>query len=138
MLGFRSSTRERIVVRREVQTRCQAVTEDEFRLIGERVFDISTNGILLACDDGVKLGQPLILSINAPGTNEWFDAEGVVARIVEGYRPDDRGYCAGVRFTALDFESWRTLTRSLRAIEEPAKLPFLRRLQLGMRIRFAY
>ncbi|MBK8171244.1 MAG: PilZ domain-containing protein [Sandaracinaceae bacterium] len=138
MLGFRSSTRERIVARRAIKTRCQAVTEAEFRLVGERILDLSTNGVLLACDDGVRIDEPILLSINAPGTDEWFDAEGKVARIIEGYRPNDPGYCAGIRFTALDFESWRTLNRSLREIEEPAKLPFLRRLQLGMRIRFAY
>lgn len=138
MLGTRTNPRERIVARRAIKTRCQAVTEDEFRLVGERVLDISTNGVLLACDDGVRLGEALILSINAPGTDEWFDAEGKVARIIEGYRPNDPGYCAGVRFTALDFESWKTLSRALRNIEEPPKLPFLRRLQLGMRIRFAF
>jgi hypothetical protein len=117
---------DRASVRRAVRARCQAVTESGFRLVGEKAFDLSTHGLLLACDAGVEVGETILLSIEMPATGEWIDAEAVVARLIEGYRHGDRGYCAGLRFTAIDFESWRALRVGLRGTPPPVPTRSLR------------
>lgn len=121
---------DRTQVRKAVRARCQAVAEDGFRLIGEKVLDLSTEGLMLACDAGVVVGETILLSIEMPQRagkpGEWLDAEAVVARVIEGYRNGDRGYCAGLRFTALDFESWRALRNGLRGATPPVPSRSLR------------
>ena len=122
---------DRATTRRAVRARCQAVAERGFRLVGERALDLSTHGLLLACDAGVEVGEAVLLSIEMPAAapgepREWIDAEAVVARIVEGYRNGDRGYCAGLRFTGIDFESWRALRHGLRGTPPPVPTRSLR------------
>lgn len=80
----------------------QAVALERFELIGERVLDCSAEGVLVACDQRVSLGDRVLISFAVPGTPLWFDAESEVVRIIEGLRPGDRGYCAGLRF--IDFD----------------------------------
>ena len=75
---------------------------DGFRLLGERVLDLSTRGMLVACDDGVQAGEEVVVSFRAPVSGRWLDAEAEVARVVEGWRPWDPGYAAGLRFTRMD------------------------------------
>ena len=117
---------DRKTVRRATRARCQAVAEDGFRLIGERALDLSTDGLMLACDARVVVGETVLLSIEMPTTREWIDAEAVVARIVEGYREGDRGYCAGLRFTAIDFQAYRALRHSMRGAPPPVPMRSLR------------
>lgn len=117
---------DRSTVRRAVRARCQAVAERGFRLIGEQALDLSTHGLLLACDAWLEVGEPVLLSIEMPMTGEWIDAEAVVARIVEGYRHGDRGYCAGLRFTGLDFDSWKALRHGMRGTPPPVPTRALR------------
>ena len=89
-------------LRRSVRTSCQAVALDGFRLLGERVLDLSTRGMLVTCDQPVDLGEEVVVSFRAPNGGPWLDAEAEVARLVEGWRPSDPGYCAGLRFTHFD------------------------------------
>lgn len=116
---------DRESVRRAVRARCQAVAERGFRLIGEKAFDVSMHGLLLACDASVEVGETVLLAIEMP-TGEWIDAETIVARLVEGYRHGDRGYCAGLRFTAIDLECWRALRFGLRGTPPPIPMRSLR------------
>ncbi len=85
-----------------VSSRGQAVSLDGFRLVGERFLDASAEGVLLACDERVELGEPVLVSFPLPGSDLVFDAETEVVRIVRGERPGDPGYCAGLRFTSFD------------------------------------
>jgi hypothetical protein len=94
--------RKRRSVRRAVHARCQAVALDGFRLVGERILDMSPRGLLVACDDRVDVGEEVVVSFRAPGGGPWIDAEAEIARVVYGFRPEDRGYGAGLRFTKLD------------------------------------
>ncbi len=94
--------RQRRSVRRVVRTRCQAVALDEFRLIGDRILDLSPRGLLLACDDRVETGQELVISFQAPHGGPWIDVEAEVARVIGGWRPYDPGYAAGLRFTHIE------------------------------------
>ncbi|MBZ0121346.1 MAG: PilZ domain-containing protein, partial [Sandaracinaceae bacterium] len=80
-----ASTRRRSV-RRAVRARCQAVRLDGFRLIGERILDLSTRGALLACDAPVRRGDHLLLSFRCPNGGPWIDADVEVERVVEGWR----------------------------------------------------
>jgi PilZ domain len=94
------STFHRRAVRRAIRTRCHAVELGDFHLIGERVLDLSPRGMLVACDDQAKVGDDVMVSFRAPGSDGlWLDAEAVVARVIEGLRPGDPGYCMGLDFT---------------------------------------
>jgi hypothetical protein len=94
------SKRYRRAVRRAARTRCQAVATQGFRLLGERVLDLSPRGMLVACDESVSLGEQVIVSFRAPGAQAlWMDAEAEIARIINGFRPADPGYCIGLDFT---------------------------------------
>ena len=61
--------KQRRAVRRAVRARCQAVTAD-FELLGERAFDLSPRGMLVACDLPVALGEEVIVSFALPDDYE--------------------------------------------------------------------
>jgi hypothetical protein len=91
---------QRRAVRRAVRTQCQVVGVQEFQLLGERMMDLSPRGMLVACDRQARIGDDMLVSFRVPGRDElWLDAEAVVARIIEGQRWGDVGYCAGLDFT---------------------------------------
>jgi len=93
----------RRTIRRAVRSDCTAFTANEYREIGTEAFDLSTQGMLVACDQPVEIGDPIALFFKAPGVDElWLDAEAEVTRIVRGMRRYDRGTCMGVRFTYIE------------------------------------
>lgn len=94
--------RHRKSLRRAVSSPCQAVTLDPFRLVGERILDLSPRGARIACNAPVKLGDRILLSFRAPQSGAWIDAEAEVVRIVRGRRAGDSGYGAGLRFVDLE------------------------------------
>ncbi len=110
---------QRKTVRRAVGTVCQAVTEEGFRLLGERVLDLSAEGMLLSSDQEPELGADVIVSFRAPGTGIWLDAEAEVARIVRGRRRSDRARGIGLRFRSLDRVARAVLDASLRGHPPP-------------------
>ena len=126
MEAIRLMASDRNAVRRSARARCQVVSERDFRLIGEQALDLSTEGLLLACDDAVQVGERVLLSLEVPGARTWIDAEAVVVRVIEGYRDGDRGYCAGLRFTAIDFDAYRALRHGLRGAPPPVPTRALR------------
>lgn len=118
--------RTRRSVRRAVRTRCEAIALHGFRLLGERVLDLSTRGMLVACDTAASLGEEVVVSFKAPG-GPWMDAEAEVARLVEGWRPWDPGYCVGLRFTRFDGSSRGELLTRLAGMPPPIPSRPLRR-----------
>jgi hypothetical protein len=106
----------RRTTRHRVHARGQAVDPARFSLVGERFLDVSAEGCLLACDDGVAVGQTLLLSFALPSTGLWFDAEAEVVRVIEGWRDGDPGYAAGLRFTDFDRRDRLELGVDLRAL----------------------
>jgi PilZ domain len=92
----------RRTTRRALRTSCQAVATSGFRLVGERILDASTDGLLVACDTGIALGEEVLVSFQTSGSSIWYDAEAEVTRILAGWRTDDPGYCAGLRFTHIE------------------------------------
>ncbi len=119
MLRTLVHARQRRVMRRAVRVDCQVVRERDFRLVASQGVDVSPTGMLVATDETVLTGEPLIISFRLPRTERWFDAEGTIARVVHGRRPGDRGRCFGLQFDDLDPEAQWLLARALRDIPPP-------------------
>lgn len=88
-------------LRRSVQLACQVVRERDFRQVARWIVDLSPEGLLVPAEWPVLTGQPLILSFRAPLSGAWIDAEVVVARVIHGRRPGDRGLGLGLWFEHL-------------------------------------
>jgi hypothetical protein len=111
--------RRRRILRRAVRSECHAVATEGFRLLGERVLDLSPYGLLLAADEGATRGDDVLVSFQIPGCRRVFDAEAQVARVIEGWRPSDPGYALGLRFTSIALEDRIFLTQRLRGTPPP-------------------
>lgn len=118
MVDFLNESRRR-GTRRRVRTRCRAVHWGRFELVGERLLDLSPNGALLACDAGVRAGDEVLLTFRMPWLGPDVLVLAEVARVLEGYRYGDPGYCAGLRFLDLDPSDRVELCRRLAMLEEP-------------------
>lgn len=111
---------QRRAVRRAVRSECQAVQLDEFRLVGERVLDLSPVGMLVSCEKTTRVGDDVLVSFKAPGADApWLEAEAEVARVVHGARAADRGYGAGLRFTYFERSARNELLTRLVGLPPP-------------------
>jgi hypothetical protein len=88
-------------VRRMVRIGCHARRMEDWRLVGDRVVDLSPEGMLLLSDERVEEGTTLVVSFQATELPIWFDTCATVARIIQGRRPGDTGRALGVRFETL-------------------------------------
>ncbi len=123
------TTFHRRAVRRAVRSRCHAVASREFSLLGERMLDLSPRGMLIACDGPAQIGDDVVVSFRAPGLDgPWLDAEATVARIIEGLRPGDPGYCIGLDFTYFEKCSRDELLTRLAGLPPPVPQRRLRTL----------
>lgn len=89
---------------------------DDFKLVGERILDLSPRGMLLACDTRMELGQEVLASFRSPWLGPNMVVLGTVARVIEGWRLGDPGYCVGIRFIELEPEPARELSDRLRLL----------------------
>jgi hypothetical protein len=89
------------LLRRSVQTRCEVVREHDFKLVGTRVLDLSTRGLLLETDLRILTGEDLFVSFKSPTSDRWYDCTGTVARVVHGRRRRDVRRAVGVAFDRL-------------------------------------
>lgn len=105
--------------RRAWQGRCHAISLHDFRMMGQRVLDLSPHGLLVAADTPVEVGERVLVSFQAPRGDGWFDAEARVARIVEGWREGDPGYCMGLRFTGIPLSTRLELRQRLQGLPPP-------------------
>lgn len=110
---------QRHAMRRAVRLDCQVVRQHDFKLLGARTLDISTEGMLIETDVNVLTGEEVIVTFRAPRTHQWFDCEATVARVVHGRRPGDRGACLGLSFDTLDDWSRMMLRSDLRGLPPP-------------------
>ncbi len=110
---------DRRSVRRAVAVDCQVVAEDGFRLIGEQTLDLSEMGMLVRSDAEVFAGESVIVSLRAPRSRQWLDAEARVVRLVAGRRDRDRGRAVGLRFERMDAMDYAVLSGSLRGLPPP-------------------
>jgi len=111
---------QRRAVRRAVQTRCHAVNMSDFRLLAERVLDLSTRGMLVACDAPACVGDRVLVSFQAPGGGDlWLDAEAIVARVITGQRWAQAGCGAGLEFTYFEKSARHELLSRLAGFPPP-------------------
>lgn len=107
---------DRAALRRELVVECQVVSERDFRLLGSRTWDLSPDGLLLQASDLAEVGEGVVFSVRVPGSDEWFEGYGRVARVVRGLRDTDRGPGLGIAFTEVDGMSRARLEAALRRI----------------------
>jgi hypothetical protein len=100
--------------RHAVALPCQIVRERDFRLVADVALDLSTAGMLVPTELTVLTGEPLIVSFQAPRSSRWLDTQAVVARVVHGRRPGERGRRLGLAFQDLEIEARHLLFRQLR------------------------
>jgi len=110
---------DRREVRRAVGLTCQVVRERDFRLIADQAIDLSPDGMLVASDHDMAIGESLIVSFKATQLGLWFDTEASVARVIKGRRPGDRGAGVGLSFSTLDRVKRLILRGHLRRVPPP-------------------
>lgn len=111
--------------RRYVRIDCQVVREHDFRLVGDLMLDLSTTGALVRARERVLTGEELIVSFKPPRSNEWFDAQAVVTRVLHGRRPGDFGLSFGIELVDLAKSDEQRLFEHLRGMAgpEPQRTP---------------
>jgi hypothetical protein len=105
--------------RRYVRLDCQVVREFDFRLIGDLALDLSTKGMLVRARERVLTGEEVVVSFQMPRSNTWFDAQGVIARVLHGRRPGDYGLSFGIEFVNLSLDDELLLFEHLRGKAAP-------------------
>ncbi len=118
---------QRCAVRRAVSVECQVVSERAFQLVARRTLDVSTGGLLVDSEADLEVGEGLIVSMRAPFTRLWIDAEAMVARLVRGRRAEDRGPRVGLRFVTMEPHERALLAASLHGVPPPVPARRLRR-----------
>ena len=98
-------------VRRAVSAECQVVAENGFRLLGERTLDVSRQGLLLASRADASIGESVFVALKSPNGCSWLDAEGFVARVLDGG--------IAIRFTQMSTIDRIMLAESLRGLPPP-------------------
>jgi hypothetical protein len=111
--------RDRKTLRRAVLTRCEAVADDSFQPIGQRLHDLSPDGAFLETDVKLDVGAGVYLAFRTPRTGVWVDAFARVVRIVRGRRASDRARGVGLQFEVIDPVDRAILAGSLRTIPPP-------------------
>jgi hypothetical protein len=108
--------------RRYVRLDCQVVREHDFRLVGDLALDLSTRGMLVRARERILTGEEVVVTFKPPRSNQWFDAQGTVARVLHGRRPGDYGLSFGIAFEGLSREDEHHLFEHLRGLPAPDAL----------------
>lgn len=94
---------------------CQVVRERDFRLVADRILNLSPGGALVGPADPVLTGERLILSFcTGLPDRRYVDAEVVVVRVLHGRRAGEHTRYLGVSFECLDESSLAALHELLR------------------------
>ena len=113
--------------RHSVRLPAQIVRERDFRLIADRIDNLSVGGLLVSPADAVLTGEKLIVSFQAPRWGVWIDTEATVARVLHGRRWGEHTRSLGLTFEALPPWYRFVLEQNLRQI--PAAPPGAPRTQ---------
>jgi hypothetical protein len=99
-----------------VKRSCQVVEEQRFKLIADRIENLSSWGMRVGPADPVLTGQTLLVSFQIPGYDVWVDTEAVVTRVIHGRRPGEYARSLGLEFT--DLRPWHRylLKRALQPV----------------------
>src|SRR4051794_41572417 len=92
---------ERREMRRALVMSCQIVRERDFRLVAEKALDVSPDGMLVATEADLAVGENVFVSFRATELGLWFDTEATVTRVIQGRRPGDKGRGVALKFSTL-------------------------------------
>ena len=87
--------------RHPVNIPCQVVRERDFRLVADRVANLSTWGMLVSPADPVVTGEKVFVCFKLPGSEDWIDACATVTRVIHGRRPTETSRMLGLEFDDL-------------------------------------
>lgn len=99
--------------RHNVRIPCQVVREKDFRLVADRIENLSTWGMLVGPADPVVTGEKVFVSFQLPGSSAWFDACATVTRVVHGRRPNETCRKLGLEFEQMGAYDRFRLRRAL-------------------------
>lgn len=112
-------SRRRRAIRRSVLMPCEVVTEAGFRRVGERMLDLSPEGLFLATSDRVRIGEEVYVAFRAPSACGWIDAVGEVTRVVRGRRDTDVAPGIGIELVSMSDRDRARLRAELRGLPPP-------------------
>jgi hypothetical protein len=95
---------------------CQVVRERDFRLIADRLENLSLSGLSVSPAEPVLTGEKLIVSFRLPKEGVWVDAEARVTRVIHGRRPGEEGRALGLSFENVDEPAQQAIARELERI----------------------
>ena len=112
----RSPPSPRASSRHTVKIACQVVRERDFRLLADRMLDLSATGVLVGPADPALTGERLLVSFRIPRSSVWIDAEATVTRVVHGRRPGEFSRALALEFDELEVLPRFMLGEALRAV----------------------
>jgi len=118
-MGVFVRAQKRSVIRRGLELDCQVVREWDFRPVGRRAVDLSTDGMQILSEADVSLGDDLIVAFRATTFGIYFETEATIARIIAGRRDGDAGRSLGLKFRAFDPVARHILRGALRKVPPP-------------------
>ena len=105
--------------RHTLRVAAQVVRLRDFRLVADRVENLSLGGLLVGPSEQVELGESLLVSFKLPESDYWIDVDATVCRVIHGRRPTDRARSFGAYFRGLSTEHILAIRRQL-AVSPPA------------------
>ncbi len=88
-------------IRHTARFDCQVVRLHDFKLVADRIEDLSGDGMLVGPADPVLTGEELIVSFQLPGLRDYIDVDAVVTRVVHGRRPGECRRGLGLSYVGL-------------------------------------
>lgn len=121
MFDFLMPMPQRREIRRHaVYLPCEAVRENGFRRIGGRILDLADDGCFVATETiDLDLGEEVFLAFQAPRTQQWVDARGIVVRRSRGLRRDDHPKGLGLELVDMSPVERAILSASLVRLPPP-------------------
>ena len=111
----------RTTSRHAVHIPCQVVRERDFRLVADRIVNLSQSGMVVTPADPVLTGERLIASFRLPRSGAWIDVEATVTRVAHGRRSGEHTRSFALQFDELSLRSQKMLEHTLR--KAPASPP---------------
>jgi hypothetical protein len=110
--------------RHAVHIPCQVVRERDFRLVADRIVNLSQSGMVVTPADPVVTGERVIASFRLPRSGAWIDVEATVSRVAHGRRSGEHTRSFAIEFDELSLRSQKMLEHTLR--KAPVSAPCAR------------
>lgn len=114
-----ASRQDRRSMRRAAKLDCYVVAKKGFRTLRGTTLDVSEEGLRVATDLDVTIGEKVVLALCLPNGRSWVDARGRVVRIERGVRAGDDGPAVAIELTEMDPIDRGLLRGSLASIPPP-------------------